>query len=632
MINTIRCDCLFALTMSDSGSRPTRRAKNIAISNLHGLSNISDDIDLDDSSDVSDDDNVLDTPESEIDTDDHASESDEEDSQDETQQSLGDFGGWCFEDIIPDATEIDDLCHSAFNLDSATITADDFDHLSSDPLDYANLFLTEDLLSSICDWTNKRAQQHLQTLRDRNQTEAANTFCNKWTDVNIVELRGFLAQVFLMGIIRKPDMRSYWTTEYLTCTPIFVDSSTLSRDRFLMILKFLRFSDPQIYSPENKYSRVSQLFDKINLINKTSYLPRRKLNIDESLMLWKGRLRFRVFIRTKRARYGLKLLILSDCDGYMIAVILYVGNEDNMLTEDETANELTRSSKIVVHLLRKAELLDKRYVVYIDNWFNSLSLATWLKNRNTLICGTIRADRGIPQQLRSKPLQKGTYAFARKDDILAIKFNDRKEMYFLSNFHSASRVEKQRRLRGGGTQTYSKPGPIDDYNFHMNGTDKQDQQLKPYQCIRKSYKWFVKIGLHLLQRMMLNGYKVYCNSLPRPLPSSVKVLSFQAFLKSYINAYVHCRGSPAPEGESVRRPKKRIRSVDPPTVDLPLREQHDLHRIPPTPKKAKPTRQCRNCLQYEDKRRRESSYYCPKCPGSPALCVGDCAINWHRNL
>ena len=175
------------------------------------------------------------------------------------------------------ATEIDDLRHSAFNLDTATIIADNFDHLSSDPLD-ANLFLTKDLLSSICDWTNKRAQQHLETLRDRDQTEAANKFCNKWTDVNIVELRGFLAQVFLMGIIRKPDMRSYWTTEYLTCTPIFVDSSTLSRDRFPKIVKFLRFSDPQIYAPENKYSRVSQLFDKINLINKTSYLPRLKFS------------------------------------------------------------------------------------------------------------------------------------------------------------------------------------------------------------------------------------------------------------------------------------------------------------------------------------------------------------------
>ena len=41
------------------------------------------------------------------------------------------------------------------------------------------------------------------------------------------------------------------------------------------------------------------------------------VSIDEALVLWKGRLSWKQFIRTKRARFDIKTFILADaCTGY----------------------------------------------------------------------------------------------------------------------------------------------------------------------------------------------------------------------------------------------------------------------------------------------------------------------------
>ena len=53
----------------------------------------------------------------------------------------------------------------------------------------------------------------------------------------------------------------------------------------------------------------------------------RDILVDESLLLWKGRLRWKQFIRTKRARFGIKSFVLADAStGYVWNSILYSGD------------------------------------------------------------------------------------------------------------------------------------------------------------------------------------------------------------------------------------------------------------------------------------------------------------------
>ncbi len=68
---------------------------------------------------------------------------------------------------------------------------------------------------------------------------------------------------------------------------------------------------------------VQHLKDKFRRI----MVPYRNLCIDESLMLWKGRLHFKQYIPSKRHRFGIKIFILCDCrTGFLLDFVIYVGS------------------------------------------------------------------------------------------------------------------------------------------------------------------------------------------------------------------------------------------------------------------------------------------------------------------
>ena len=55
------------------------------------------------------------------------------------------------------------------------------------------------------------------------------------------------------------------------------------------------------------------------------YYPHDNLTVDESLVLYKGRIHFKQYIRTKRARYGIKMFELATADGILLDFMIYQG-------------------------------------------------------------------------------------------------------------------------------------------------------------------------------------------------------------------------------------------------------------------------------------------------------------------
>ena len=50
---------------------------------------------------------------------------------------------------------------------------------------------------------------------------------------------------------------------------------------------------------------------------------------------------------------------------------------------------------------------------------------------------------------------------------------------------------------------------IRDYNIHMGGVDRVDQQLHRFHTLRKSYKWYKKLAFRILMQVKLNAHKVF---------------------------------------------------------------------------------------------------------------------------
>ena len=114
------------------------------------------------------------------------------------------------------------------------------------------------------------------------------------------------------------------------------------------------------------------------------YNPNHKLVIDESLLLFKGRLSFKLYIPSKRHRFGLKLFVLCDCDtGIILDTVVYTG------TDIDISKDKTRVSGAIVKKLME-KYLDKGHILYTDNWYTSPNLSAYLLDHKTGTCGTVK--------------------------------------------------------------------------------------------------------------------------------------------------------------------------------------------------------------------------------------------------
>ena len=139
-----------------------------------------------------------------------------------------------------------------------------------------------------------------------NPDKAANSYLRNCTDLTVNELQMFIGLVILMGIVHKPNINSYWSRDELYNTPII--SKVMPQDRFKVILRFLHFSDSATCNANDadrdSLHKVRPLRDLIRKQCQKVYGPGRFLSVDESLVLFEGRVHFRQYIKTKRARFG----------------------------------------------------------------------------------------------------------------------------------------------------------------------------------------------------------------------------------------------------------------------------------------------------------------------------------------
>ncbi|KAG8239416.1 hypothetical protein J437_LFUL017946 [Ladona fulva] len=108
------------------------------------------------------------------------------------------------------------------------------------------------------------------------------------------------------------------------------------------------------------------------------YTPER--DIDESLMLYKGRLGWVQYIPLKRARFGVKTFLLVESkSGYIWSSMIYTGKG---MIPDANHKDFPVSSQVVLSLIQR--FLDKGYCLTTDNYDTSPKLADILISRYVL--------------------------------------------------------------------------------------------------------------------------------------------------------------------------------------------------------------------------------------------------------
>ena len=87
----------------------------------------------------------------------------------------------------------------------------------------------------------------------------------------------------------------------------------MSRNRFELLLRFLHFTNNQIANKNDRLFKIRELVDELNQNFSKYYDLDEKVCIDESLVQFQGRIKFRQFLKQKRHKYGIK--VFKMCSG-----------------------------------------------------------------------------------------------------------------------------------------------------------------------------------------------------------------------------------------------------------------------------------------------------------------------------
>ena len=256
---------------------------------------------------------------------------------------------------------------------------------------------------------NETNRYHSFTVEHVGEEFSTRSHMRKWDDTNAGEMYTFLALTILMSHVQKLNVLDYWKRDSLIATPTF--AKYMSRDRYLLLLRFLHFYDNEVAS-RDRLCKVRQVMMELLENFKNNFVPFQNVVIDESLILFKGRLALKKYIPSKRHRFGIKLFVMCDCEtGMILDLIVYTGTDI-----DIPANDPHGVSGAVVKTVMQ-RLFGKGHVAYLDNWYSSPDLSKYLLQKDTGTVGIVKKSRkNMPKFSDAEKIEK-----FKSDDILVMK-------------------------------------------------------------------------------------------------------------------------------------------------------------------------------------------------------------------
>ncbi|KAK7499303.1 hypothetical protein BaRGS_00009563 [Batillaria attramentaria] len=320
-----------------------------------------------------------------------------------------------------------------------------------------------------------------------------------------------------------------------------------------------------------------------------------------------------MYIPSKPTRYGIKLYCVCDAsNGYVCKMQVYTGAGPDGREKDHGPNVIKRLSQ---------DFLGKGHTIYMDSFFSSPALFHHLHERDTMAVGTVRSGReGLPEELhpKVKKLKKGESLFRRKDDLLCVRYRDKKDVFLLSTKHTTEEVNLGRDRQGNDKV---KLKVVHDYNNKMKGVDQFDQHLSYYTFYRRTAKWWKRTAFHLMHLAKVQAYLLYKTNDPE---GKLAQYEFTIRLVEQLT-------------EEVPRLKAPSRQVPMPAERLSGKGvAHYPTRIPGSTEKKSAQRVCACCSFRDPNNDKQKPYLhckyttfeCKRC--GVGLCVDPCFTIYHE--
>ena len=175
------------------------------------------------------------------------------------------------------------------------------------------------------------------------------------------------------------------------------------------------------------------------------------------------------------------------------------------------AAEISEVLSLASNLNHAKKIVERLIIVFMDIYYTSPKLFTELDLLETSACGTLCVNRkGVPDAIKQKrKLRQNEVIYRRNENLLAVKFHDKRDIHMISHFHEAIMAVLKKQVYGTDNNV-TKPTANIDYVKHMEGVDLSDQFNNYNTVMRKSQKWWKKLFFHLLNVWFLSFPPLQC--------------------------------------------------------------------------------------------------------------------------
>ncbi|XP_069592446.1 piggyBac transposable element-derived protein 4-like [Ranitomeya imitator] len=349
------------------------------------------------------------------------------------------------------------------------------------PAAISNLYTAKELFKSImtpemCDIilreTNRKAKrvcdaynnELVQRFPDSSKRPPQKTF-KQFTET---ELHAFLGILIAAGVHRanKENLEEMWNVAAL---PLI--RAAMSRDRFKMILRFIRFDNENTRAERVQTDKAAPIRDIWTMLNSNlerAYKPYHCITVDEQLFPFRGHTKFTQYIPSKPAKYGIKIFWACDSsNAYPLQGQLYTGKPT------DGPRQVNIGERTVLDLVSSYKGSGRN--VTTDNFFTTMELAKVLNSWNMTLVGTVRKNkRFLPnnmQPAKERPVYSTNFAYNHDATVCSYVPKKNKSVVLLSSMHMTGEVEET---------LAAKPEIIKYYNITKGGVDVMDKMLGEY--------------------------------------------------------------------------------------------------------------------------------------------------------
>lgn len=399
----------------------------------------------------------------------------------------------------------------------------------SNPYEIFRLIWDQEFMEIIALETNRYAQQVAAELLDGGDLQASSRI-TEWKETSVDELLVFFGIIQAMGIVIKKRVDEYWNSEQnIFSTPGF--RVHMSLRRFQLLSKCLHFNNSDnlrnfnLNPSQAKLFKVEPVITHLNSKFSELYIMKQNIALDESLLQWKGWLNINQFIPNKAAAVGIKSYeICESHTGYLWRFHIHAHKASPTVSQQDADPFTASTPALVLNLIKGLE--HKGYTLWMDNFYNSPTLARKLKTLGFDCVGTLRTNRKyVPTELTNltkSQMKRGQVVGYTSGDVDVIVWRDQNRVATISTYHGNAVSTKD-----GVTKLIL----IRDYNVCMGGVDKKDQMLAAFPIERKRTRiWYKKLFKRLLNVSVLNAFIIHKQT------ATENVLTHRDFRKNLIES------------------------------------------------------------------------------------------------